>query len=617
MRRDGVPEFLRTENAAHRKDRRKKRERNHKMAGNGMTGSEMTENGISASALAERKKELRKMRIRSRMEIPASRRALCSHFICEELRSRYDAALVCSYASFRGEADLEEYHRYLLERGTPLLLPRVEGREGKMVFYEIASLDDLLVSPMGIPEPNPEVCKPRSYQEIWEGNPLVLTPGVAFTASGGRMGYGGGFYDRFFEQSNGRGTKVGIAFREQMAEELPLEPHDAYVDEVVYFPRKAVLGLSGGVDSAVAARLLQEKGYEPIGVWLKMWSEDMLFGEVSRATEVASASEVQGALEVSREEEDAREVARKLGIPFLSCDLSEEFRKVVVGYFASEYAMGRTPNPCAYCNRTMKIARLIDIADREGAERIATGHYADIVKNVSGGRYEIRMPSDEKKDQGYMLSRLTQRQLSRLITPLSKTGDKAAVRAIADQAGIHVFDKKDSQEICFVDRDYQNLLHRLGVSGKKGSFFLDGARIRAHDGIEKYTIGQRKGLGAFGKSVYVLDIDPDSGDIAVGENERLFSKEVWIDDLNYVGLSEAQGQAHMREKGLEGFAKIRYAAPKERCVFYPQEDGTAKLVFSVAQRAVTPGQVAVLYDAAGSILLSGMIMRKRKEGKAQ
>lgn len=528
------------------------------------------------------KKELRRRLIAARLEIPEDRRMLFSEAICRELTEKYEPTLVCSYVAYRGEVDLGNYHEYLIAAGVPLLLPRVEDQ---MVFYEVKRTDDLIRSKLGIMEPNPDLCRRWSYEEIWEGDPLILTPGVAFTKEGARMGYGGGYYDRFFSASSGRGRRIGICYRLQLQARLPIEPHDHFVDEVVFFPKKAVIGLSGGVDSAVAASLLLRSGYEVIGAWLGMWRP-----EQDRDNQVAAVDEL-----------DARLVAERLGIPFLSCDCSAEFKEKVVRYFVDEYLRGRTPNPCTFCNRNMKFEKLLDIARKNDADCIATGHYARIHRNKRSGRYEIVAPSDAKKDQGYMLSRLTQEQLAHLVTPLAEMENKEEVRRLAAEMGLHISEKKDSQEICFVDGAYTELLHTLGAEGRRGDFMLDGEKVGEHAGIEKYTIGQRKGLGAFGRPVFVVDIDPERGSVVLGSNDALFSREVFFGEMHAVAMADSQELSVC-------LAKIRYAARKEPCRVEILKNGYGRAVFDEPQRAATPGQIIVFYRG-DCVLASGVIVR--------
>ncbi|MDO4754390.1 MAG: tRNA 2-thiouridine(34) synthase MnmA [Bacillota bacterium] len=556
----------------------------------------------------EYKKTLRRSLIQERRNMEEEARMRYSSLVAREVHAKYRQKLVCSYIAFRGEVDLKSLHELILSQDRILLLPYVDG--DRMLFCEVKDLENLVVSRMGIPEPDPKRSKIWSYEEIWAADPLVLTPGVAFTRDGGRMGYGGGFYDRFFAVSRGRGTKVGICYRMQLQETLPLEDHDIKVDDVVYAPKKVVLGLSGGVDSAVAAHLLKEQGYEVAGAHLRMWKPRDVADLCDSDADVFQYRLLEADADMSalREEYrnapdvlDAALVAARLEIPLYSCDLRKKFKDEVVDYFVQEYLRGRTPNPCTHCNRVMKFKSLIEMADAIGAEYVATGHYAKIWRNAETGRFEIVSPADSKKDQGYMLSRLSQEQLSRFLTPLSDVKDKAEVRKIAASLGLHVSEKKDSQEICFVEDTYLEVLSELGAKGKSGHFVLDGEAVRQHNGIEQYTVGQRKGLGAFGKPVFVVEIDEITGDVLLGDHEDLFTCDVYFSEINYVSLPE----------GLEPgrcTAKIRYAAGKEDCVVSAADGGCERFVahFDEPQRAPTPGQIIVLYDG-NRILASGVI----------
>lgn len=531
---------------------------------------------------ARQKKVLRDRIIAERMELSGFDARRYSDRISDELKEyARNRTVICSYAAFRGEVDLTEFHGRVLAEGKVLLLPRIKGKN--MDFYEVSSLQDLVKNKMGIPEPVPERSVHWDDRDIWESNPLVITPGVAFSKGGARIGYGGGFYDRFFSKSCGRGLRIGVCYKIQILPELPTEPHDASVDAVVYAPKKVVIGLSGGVDSAVAAHILKEQGYEVIGLWLGMWKK---------------MSDDSGE---NPELNDAANVAKKLGIEFKALDKSDEFRKTVVNYFIGEYLSGRTPNPCIHCNRLMKFKSLTDYADAVGAEYIATGHYAKITRSVDG-RYEVSVPLDERKDQSYMLAMLTQQQLSRTLTPLASVRNKEEVRHIAAKLGFHISQKKDSQEICFVEGSYLDFLKGEGAKGMSGSFVLDGKRVRAHDGIESYTVGQRKGLGAFGKPVFVVDINSDTGDVVLGSNEELFGVSLEAGGLNFVALREGDEIGRCE-------AKIRYAAKACPCSVNRLGADRVQVDFDEPQRAITPGQSVVFYRD-GVVLASAVIEKK-------
>lgn len=348
--------------------------------------------------------------------------------------------------------------------------------------------------------------------------------------------------------------------------------------------RRVIVGISGGVDSAVAALLLRQQGYEVIGVRLDMWSED------AEASALASR--------------DARAVCDHLGIPFIELDMRDIFHDEVVAYFIREYHAGRTPNPCVHCNRTTKFRALLAVADHLGAAHIATGHYARVVYNEASGRFELRSPSALAKSQTYMLGKLSQEQLSRIVMPLADMESKDRVREIAAQHGIPVSQKKDSQEICFIKDDYISFLRRMNVAFTEGEFLLDGKAAGVHSGIECYTIGQRKGLGAFGRPVFVVDIDPEHRTVVLGDNFDLMSRYLCADEVNYVGLSPAGGE-------IRCTAKIRYAAKESPCTLRTLPDGKVEVFFDEPQRAITRGQTVVFYDG-DSLLAAATIVATRE-----
>ena len=270
---------------------------------------------------------------------------------------------------------------------------------------------------------------------------------------------------------------------------------------------KIVLGLSGGVDSTTAALLLKEQGFEVIGFYFDVLGDNFA-GE--RA---------------------AWKLAEKMGIPLHTMDVSCEFAEKVIDNFCSEYSLGRTPNPCVICNPAIKFKKLLEIADREGAYYIATGHYVGIMKDEATGIYYIRKGASEKKDQSYMLYRLGQDVLSRLLLPLGGIVCKEDTRRIARSYELPNAEASDSQEICFIDESvesYERFLFHRNAVGKKGNFIdQHGNVLGEHRGISCYTVGQRKGLGiALGKPAFVTKIDAESGDITLGDNDSLFWKRL-------------------------------------------------------------------------------------------
>lgn len=355
--------------------------------------------------------------------------------------------------------------------------------------------------------------------------------------------------------------------------------------------KTVVVGLSGGVDSSVAAYLLKEQGYDVIGVTMQIWQEE----------DSCTVEENGGCCGLSAVE-DARRVAQKLDIPYYVMNFRKEFQKQVIDYFTREYLEGRTPNPCIACNRYVKWESLLKRSLEIGADYIATGHYAR-VEQLPNGRYAIRNSVTAKKDQTYALYNLTQEQLARTLMPVGAY-TKDEIRKIAEEAGLLVAHKKDSQEICFVpDNDYAGFIkNSTGKTIPKGNFVLaDGKVIGEHQGIIHYTIGQRKGLNlSMGHSVFVTKIRPDSNEVVIGENEDLFVNTLICDRVNFMAMEGLDGEVRLK-------AKIRYNHPGAECVISPAEDGKVRVTFDQPQRAITPGQAVVFYQgeyvAGGGIIL--------------
>lgn len=362
--------------------------------------------------------------------------------------------------------------------------------------------------------------------------------------------------------------------------------------------KKVVLGLSGGVDSTTAALLLQEKGYEVIGLY---------FDAMGKGREDAGAVRAEMA-------------AKQLGIKFLYRDVSNIFREKVIGNFCSEYVCGRTPNPCIVCNPDVKFKTLLAAADKEGADWIATGHYAGTYQDPESEEWFIRRARSEAKDQSYMLYRLGEDVISRLILPLNDAEDKEAVREIARKKALKNAEDKDSQEICFIEDgdDYKAFLRRNGCDLPKGDFVdADGNILGEHQGILHYTIGQRKGLGiALGKPAFVTGIDSEKNQVVLGDNQDLFKTEVVSDGNILLGIDfsrlaqqerearQADGESSEdRSLGIIGFddmsgitAKIRYAAKPAAASLKLLPDGKILATFEEPQRAPTPGQSIVFYQ---------------------
>lgn len=343
--------------------------------------------------------------------------------------------------------------------------------------------------------------------------------------------------------------------------------------------KTVVVGMSGGVDSSVAAYLLKQQGYNVIGATMQIWKD----------TDTCTREREGGCCGLSAVE-DARRVADKIGIPYYVMNFREEFQKKVIDYFVREYMAGRTPNPCIACNRYVKWESLLKRSMDIGADFIATGHYARI-KKLPGGRYAVAESATAKKDQTYALYNLTQYQLSHTLMPV---GDytKPQVRKIAEEAGLPVAKKPDSMEICFVpDDDYAGFINReTGKEDVTGNFVdTDGNILGRHKGITHYTVGQRKHLGiAMGHPVFVREIRPASNEVVLGDAEDLLTCELTADNINYMGTDRfIPGERYM--------AKIRYSAPGVPCTVESCEDGKFRIRFDRSVRAVTPGQAAVLY----------------------
>ncbi len=337
--------------------------------------------------------------------------------------------------------------------------------------------------------------------------------------------------------------------------------------------------MSGGVDSSATAALLIEQGYDVIGITLKLWPQDC----VNRAEDKCCGPQAVT---------DARAVSHSLGIPYYLVDESADFQKHVIQYFADEYKAGRTPNPCVMCNQNLKFGRLIDRADQLGADFIATGHFAGIEKSADGSRYLLKRGKDFRKDQSYFLFSLRQDQLARTLFPLGgKT--KSDTREVARHCNLKTADKEESMEICFVpDKDYGGFLQSAGLATKHRGEIVDlhGHVLGYHDGIEFYTIGQRKGLGiTTSKPVYVVALDAETNRVMVGDDSALDRDEFVADRCNWHPFEKLTGP-------LEVMAKIRYNHPGCAATISPDGENRVKVKLHTPQRAITPGQAAVFYQ---------------------
>lgn len=361
-------------------------------------------------------------------------------------------------------------------------------------------------------------------------------------------------------------------------------------------PRKEriVVGMSGGVDSAVTAALLLEQGFDVIGVTMLIWSPPGL----DRADQGGCCG--LGAVE------DARRVAARLGIRHYVLDFQDVFYETVIRNYADEYRAGRTPNPCIRCNEFVKFGALLRRAQQLGAVRVATGHYARVRWDAASRRWRLLRGADVRKDQSYALYRLKQEQLARALFPLGDF-DKGRTRALAAELGLPVANKPDSQEVCFVpDNDYPAFLAQLVPESRAEGPIVDpeGRVLGQHQGVAGFTIGQRKGLGLpSSQPLYVTTIDPGANRITVasGDHPGLFAREVIATEGNLILPKEPGGSCSVT-------AKIRYNMLDRPATLVVQEDGKLRVTFDEPQRAVTPGQALVCYENDG-VVGGGVIER--------
>ncbi|MDO4178825.1 MAG: tRNA 2-thiouridine(34) synthase MnmA [Phascolarctobacterium sp.] len=351
---------------------------------------------------------------------------------------------------------------------------------------------------------------------------------------------------------------------------------------------KALIAMSGGVDSSVAAHLTQAKGFECIGCTMKLYENED--AGVPKAHTCCSLNDV----------EDARLVARKLGMPYYVFNFSDDFKEKIIDKFVDCYLHGKTPNPCIDCNRYMKFDKLFDRAKILGCEYIVTGHYARIEREAN--KFVLKKALDRTKDQSYVLYFLTQEQLAHTLFPLG-TYQKSQVRIIAEAQGFVNFNKPDSQDICFVpDGDYAKVVElHAGHLPPQGDFVgTDGTKMGTHKGIIHYTIGQRKGIGlALNEPYFVCSIDVKNNTVVLGKSKDLFARELIAEDFNWISGVAPSEELHCQ-------AKIRYRHQEQAAVVRVLSDGRVQVVFDEPQRAITPGQAVVLYD--GDIVLGGGVI---------
>ena len=348
--------------------------------------------------------------------------------------------------------------------------------------------------------------------------------------------------------------------------------------------------MSGGVDSSVAAYLLKQQGYTVVGVTLQMWSEALHKGHLDSCP-------------LHKAVDDAKAVAAKLGIEHIVLNCEDEFTENVVDYFVQEYTLGKTPNPCIQCNKHIKFGYMLNYAEQNGFDYIATGHYAKIEKDANG-IYTLRKSEYDSKDQTYVLYNLTQPQLAKILMPLGDYS-KEQIREIAEKEfGMYIAEKKDSMEICFIPNDNHTdfIGYYSGYKPKPGNFTdTSGNVIGRHNGIINFTIGQRKGLGmTFGKPMFVTKINPDTDEVILGENGEQYSAGLVAENVTFTnGL--------FPDKEYHTTCKTRYSARPAKCLIEPMADGCIRVTFEESQRAVTPGQSVVFYD--GDVTTGGGIIK--------
>ena len=356
--------------------------------------------------------------------------------------------------------------------------------------------------------------------------------------------------------------------------------------------KRVAVGMSGGVDSSVAAYLLKEQGYDVIGVTMQIWQDETpeMMAENGGCCGLSAV-------------DDAKRVADKIGIPHYVLNFKKEFKENVIDYFMDEYIHARTPNPCIACNRYVKWEALLTKCVEIGCDYIATGHYARIGK-LDNGRYAIMKSKTDRKDQTYALYNLTQEQLSRTLMPVGEF-EKDEVRRIAEEAGLITANKPDSQEICFIpDNDYAKYIEEnTGTKFPEGNFVdVKGNILGRHRGIIHYTVGQRKGLNlSMGKPVFVLALRPETNEVVIGDNEDTFHTRLSASKLNLMSIDKIVSPINVT-------AKIRYSHKGAPCIVEAVGADEVSCTFSEPVRAITPGQAVVFYD--GDVVVGGATIDK-------
>ena len=379
--------------------------------------------------------------------------------------------------------------------------------------------------------------------------------------------------------------------------------------------KKVLIGMSGGVDSSVSALLLQEQGYEVIGATMRLWEEN----EQSDSREIIANSNSKETIENGENKqnnavEDAKKVCEKLGIKHYVIDLREEFQRRVVDNFICTYLCAKTPNPCVECNKFLKFDAFYKVAQELGCEYIATGHYAKNFYSDEFNQYVLAKADAIEKDQSYFLYGINKDILPYIIFPLSEYTDKAEIRKIAEENGLEVAQKKDSQEICFIqNNDYISFLKKYNdnVNNEGNIVLSNGEILGKHTGLINYTVGQRKGLGvSYKEPLYVIKLDKAKNEVIVGTEKELYTDELMANELNFlVDISYLRSKTKIQnnlqnneQREIEIEAKIRYRSKPAKATL-KIEDNNAKVKFSEPQRAITPGQSVVFY--LNNIVLGG------------